>query len=212
MSISDNFTHRLILIRHGISEGCIDCRFFGKTDTSLLADAKDQITEMSLKISPWLEEFPSLKLYSSPLSRATDTLQILIESLELSNENLFPEIIDEFSELNFGEWEGETSSSLMNKNPEFFSKHCENIVSSNPPNGESLNDLWERVCPALDNLLFSAIGHTIVVVAHLAVNRIILCSILGIPISNFFYISQNNASLNVIDFKGELPQVRLING
>ena len=60
MSISDNFTHRLILIRHGISEGCIEGRFFGKTDTSLLADAKDQITEMSLKISPWLEEFPSL--------------------------------------------------------------------------------------------------------------------------------------------------------
>ena len=212
MSISGSFTHRLILVRHGISEGSLEGRFFGKTDTLLLPNAKEQIIQASSKISPWLEEFPSLKFYSSPLRRATSTLQILTESLKLSKKNFFSEVVNEFSELDFGEWEGETSSSLMEKYPEIFSDHCRNIVKSNPPGGESLTDLRSRVCPTLLNILSCSVGHTIVVVAHLAVNRVILCSILGMPISNFFFISQNNASLNIIDFKEEVPQVRLING
>ena len=177
-----------------------------------MPNAKEQIIQASSKISPWLEEFPSLKFYSSPLRRATSTLQILTESLKLSKKNFFSEVVNEFSELDFGEWEGETSSSLMEKYPEIFSDHCRNIVKSNPPGGESLTDLWSRVCPTLLNILSCSVGHTIVVVAHLAVNRVILCSILGMPISNFFFISQNNASLNIIDFKEEVPQVRLING
>ena len=212
MSIYGNSTHRLILIRHGISEGSLEGRFFGKTDTPLLTDGKEQTIQISSKISPWLEEFPSVKFYSSPLCRATSTMQILIESLKLRSKILSSEIVNEFSELDFGEWEGETSSSLMEKCPQLFTEHCRNIVTSNPPGGESLSDLWNRVCPSLSNILSSAGGYTVVVVAHLAVNRVILCSILGIPISNFFFISQNNACLNIIDFKEEVPQVRLING
>ena len=212
MSFSRHFTHRLLLIRHGISEGSVQGHFFGKTDTILLPEGKEQVIEASSKVSRWLNKFPSLKLYTSPLRRATGTLEILIKSLKLNNENLSSEVIHEFSELNFGEWEGETASSLLEKYPESFPEHCKNIVTSSPPGGESLSELSKRVCPALFDILSSANGQTIVIVAHLAVNRIILCRILGIPLSNFFFISQDNASLNVIDFKREVPQVRLING
>ncbi|MED5579676.1 MAG: histidine phosphatase family protein [Nitrospinota bacterium] len=212
MSFTTSSTHRLLLIRHGISEGSVDGRFFGKTDTLLLPEGKEQVIEVSSNISHWLEDFPSLKFYTSPLRRATSTLDVLIKSLDLNNENLFSRVVHEFSELNFGEWEGETSSSLLEKTPEVFSEHCANIATSIPPGGESLIELSKRVCSTLFDILSSANGHTIVIVAHLAVNRIILCRILGIPLSNFFFICQDNASLNVIDFKGEIPQVRLING
>ena len=50
------------------------------------------------------------------------------------------------------------------------------------------------------------------VMAHAGVNRVILCDALGVPLENFFRIEQDFAALNVIEYHGETPLVRLVNG
>ena len=57
---------------------------------------------------------------------------------------------------------------IIGKTPEVFSEHCANIATSIPPGGESLIELSKRVCSTLFDILSSANGHTIVIVAHLA--------------------------------------------
>ena len=49
-------------------------------------------------------------------------------------------------------------------------------------------------------------------VAHAAVNRVIVLDALGAPLRNFFRVELGFASLCVVDYHGDAPLVRLLNG
>jgi len=202
---------RLLLVRHGAGVGSEQGRFFGRTDVELSPRGEAQMREAGARLAPWLDGGGEIRCFTSPLRRARRSALILREALGLEPPGE-GEVVEGLSELDLGKWEGETYASLSAKEPERLRVHYADFVRSRPPGGESLQDLALRVRRALRRLREKMAGKNIMVMAHAGVNRVILCDALGVPLENFFRIEQDFAALNIIEYHGEKPLVRLVNG
>jgi len=206
------FSDRILLFRHGAAEGSEEGRFISRTDTELLLAGEEQVRQAARRSVNWVEGIDKVVVYSSPLLRARRTAEILMEDLSLTvgwDGGLW--ILDDLIELDLGQWEGETYESLMKKYPERMRRHYADFVNSKAPGGESLSDLAARIRPVFRRVRKGE-GEVTIIAAHAAVNRLIVCDALGVPLSNFFRIELGYASLCVIDFHEEIPVVRLLNG
>ena len=201
-------TTRVLLLRHGAAEGSKEGFFYGSTDAPLLAEGEAQVRETADRVKGWLMESETA-LYASSLTRSVKTAEILSEAMGL---DLKPVIVPDISELHLGDWEGETHASLSNQEPERLAEHYRNFVNSKPPGGgESVAELAGRVLPAFRDICDREKDKNVIVCAHAAVNRVILCDALGAPLESFFRLEQDFAALNVIDLHENAPLVRSMN-
>ena len=201
-------TTRVLLLRHGAAEGSKEGFFYGSTDAPLLVEGEAQVREAAARVRGWLMENETA-LYASSLSRSVRTAEILSAEMGLG---LKPVIVPDISELHLGDWEGETHASLSDKEPERLDEHYRNFVHSRPPGGgESVAELAARVMPAFREICAREKEKNVIVCAHAAVNRVILCDALGAPLESFFRLEQDFAALNVIDLHEDAPLVRAMN-
>ena len=201
-------TTRVLLLRHGAAEGSKEGFFYGSTDAPLLAEGEAQVREAAARVEGWLMESETA-LYASSLSRSVRTAEILSGAMGLG---LKPVIVPDISELHLGDWEGETHASLSDKEPERLDAHYRNFVHSRPPGGgESVAELAARVLPAFREICAREKEKNVIVCAHAAVNRVILCDALGAPLESFFRLEPDFAALNVIDLHEDAPLVRAMN-
>lgn len=208
MPESSGVAARVLLLRHGAAEGSREGIFYGATDVPLLAEGEAQVREAAARVRGWLMERETA-LYASPLARSVRTAEILSCEMGLGRA---PEIVPDMAELRLGDWEGESHASLKEKQPARLAAHYENFLHSRPPGeGESLADLAARVLPAFRGICARAGGRNVIISAHAAVNRVILCDALGAPLGSFFRLEQDFAALNVIDLREGGPLVRAMN-
>ncbi len=201
-------TTRVLLLRHGAAEGSKEGYFYGSTDAPLLAEGEAQVREAAARVKGWLMEGEAA-LYASPLIRSARTAEILADAMGLG---LKPVIVSDIAELHLGDWEGETHASLTKNQPERLAAHYRNSVRSKPPgDGESLEELAARVLPAFRGICVREKDKNVIICAHAAVNRVILCDALGAPLESFFRLEQDFAALNVIDLHEGAPLVRAMN-
>ncbi len=67
------------------------------------------------------------------------------------------------------------------------------------PEGENLEQVWERAIAAWHTIINSVSG-TGIVVAHDAINKAILCQLFGLSPENFWNFKQGNGAVTVIDY------------
>ena len=68
------------------------------------------------------------------------------------------------------------------------------------PEGESIKDVSERSIEAFNNICLSQKDNDLtLLVAHDAVNKTLICNILGLNYSNIWMIKQGNGGITVID-------------
>ena len=67
------------------------------------------------------------------------------------------------------------------------------------PEGENLEDVRKRAREAFDEYAKIYDGETVLVAAHDAVNKAIICDLLGLDMSHFWQIKQDNACINVLE-------------
>lgn len=79
------------------------------------------------------------------------------------------------------------------------------------PGGENLEDVRRRARAAFDDMAETYDGKTVLVAAHDAVNKVILCDLLGIDIDHFWQIKQDNACINVVEYSDGRWRLVLIN-
>lgn len=199
---------RILLFRHGAAEGSEDGRFISRTEVGLLPEGKCQVRQAAVRARHWLDGMDGVFVFSSPLLRARESAKIICREMDLPPAEEDRALV----ELDLGRWEGESYESLMAKEPERLRLHYENFVRSRPPGGESLMDLARRVRPVFRRIRDVSRGGGAVVVAHAAVNRIFVLDSLGSPLRNFFRVELAYGSLCVVEFYGDAPLVRLING
>ena len=68
------------------------------------------------------------------------------------------------------------------------------------PEGESIKDVSKRSVEAFNNICSSQKDNDIsLLVAHDAVNKTLICNILGINYSNIWMIKQGNGGITIVD-------------
>ncbi len=175
------------LLRHGETEWNKQGKFQGFTDVELNERGLSQARDSARASLQWEHSV----IYASSLTR---TVQVAEEVRKISGA---PVVTDPgLRELNLGDLEGVTGSEMRAKWPEVYNTWRDSPAEVTMPNGETLAQLQDRAWQAVLDIEGAHHGATgIVVVSHNFTIRTIVCSILGIPLSNFHRMSLGLGSL-----------------
>ncbi|MCA0395606.1 MAG: histidine phosphatase family protein [Proteobacteria bacterium] len=183
---------RILLARHGETPWNAEGRYQGQEDIPLSPVGEKQARLLGER----LRDVRIDKAVSSPLTRAYHTAQSAL------GEYRAPMLTTEmgFMEIAHGTWEGLLASEIAERDPERLQAWRERPDTVQMPGGESLKQVFRRAWEALE---WSAEGlggnDTLLVVAHDAVNRVILCHVLGIPLSRLWTFRQAPTTLNLLE-------------
>jgi alpha-ribazole phosphatase len=193
---------RFYLIRHGEVEGSESGRVLGWTDSPL----SERGLEQSRQLAEALISSKLSAVYSSDLQRARVMAEQIAEPHHLDAR---PN--QAWREINMGEWDGQTIASLHAKAPNLVALLFNDPASFEYPGGESFAAFIARVQSALEDLLATHEAGEVALVAHGGICRTIIGSVLGMPARNWLRLAQDYGCLNIIDWYGENPVLRILN-
>lgn len=152
----------LILIRHGKSEFNLKKIFTGWMDAPLAEQGKKEAHHAAENLKGFVFDMA----FTSALSRAQDTLQIILEDLGQTD---IPVTKDEaLNERHYGDLQGKNKDATKEEFGEEQVHIWRRSFDIPPPNGESLKDTCERTIPYLTEKILPEIqaGKNVVVAAH----------------------------------------------
>jgi alpha-ribazole phosphatase len=187
-------TTEVILIRHGESEWNQSHRYTGQKDVALSELGREQ----AFRLAERLKDDGITAIYASPLRRARDTAEA-IGTLARVPIKLEPGL----AEIHHGEWEGLTAHQVSEKFPAEYARWRTQPNAVVMPAGESLDDVRKRATAVWDRALLEQSGGKIVICSHDAVLRVLLLAALGLTLDHFWKWSFENASLSVIEARGD---------
>lgn len=191
----------LYLVGHGAMVSASEESSICQIDAPLSEEGVDQ----AWALREWLEPIHFSRVISSDLSRSQRTARIIVGWRTNPVETL-----PALREIDLGEWEGFSFDEIRERFPEDFAARRRDIENWRPPHGESFADCFARVNSVLDEILAGSRGN-VLLVGHTGVNRLILCSVMGIPVSDLLSIDQDYGCVNVIEFGPEHTRVQLMN-
>lgn len=192
----------IYLVRHGRIQTVDDLRrYIGYSDIPLNEVGILQAHNLQKKIV----QADIQSVYCSDLSRSRQTAEIMVEDKKVP-------IISrhELREINMGEWEGCSFSDIARRFPDEFKRRGEDIENYCVPGGESFADCRRRVLLVFQEIMETTHGD-ILIVAHAGVNRLLLCHVLGLPLTNIFRLYQDYGCLNIIHHDQTGYRVKLMN-
>ena len=193
---------RIYLVRHGQTAWNKEEIFRGRTDVPL---NETGLREAELA-GEYFREMEIHEIYSSPLLRAWETAQKIAEVQRLEVRPL-QGIID----MRFGEWEGQSLKDVQRKDGQRFQQWRNEPHRVRIPGGESLDEVRDRAMAVLEETIQSNSGKTLLFVSHRVVNKVILCSILGLDNSHFWQIGQDTTAINLIQHRDGKYVLSLLN-
>jgi broad specificity phosphatase PhoE len=119
--------------------------------------------------------------------------------------------VDDLQEIDLGVWEGLTVAEITKRYGDVVARRRADPEGVVPSGGEPLDHVQARALRAMQEILRQHQDASIAVVAHGAVNKMILLSALGAPPGAYWRIRQDNAAINIVDFGGAHPYVRVVN-
>ncbi|MCF7221267.1 histidine phosphatase family protein [Marilutibacter chinensis] len=184
---------RVLLARHGETPWNAEGRYQGQEDIPLSPIGEAQARALGER----LHAVPIARAVASPLSRARTTAELALgdrAGLLATDAGLM--------EIGHGEWEGLLASEIRERDPERLRawREAPETVLMPGEGGESLQQVFDRAWPALQRAGEGlASDETLLVVAHDAVNRVILCHLLGIPFRRLWTFRQAPTTLNLLE-------------
>jgi alpha-ribazole phosphatase len=196
--------NRVYLIRHGQVVGYENFPVYGHTDVDLTETGILQMQQMAER----LRLVGISAIYSSDLKRSALSARHIARYHDVRLYSL-----RELREMYFGDWEGMNMQEIRKGFPGELKKRQDDLVNfKGPGEGESVRQFSKRISNCFERILSEQQGKDIAIVAHGAVNRIILCSALGLELARMFNIQQDYGCLNIIDYFPDSTLVRLVNG
>ena len=183
---------RIFLIRHGETDWNKEGRFQGQINIPLNKNGKDQAE----KASKYLNGIKFNKAFSSSMDRPYETAEIILQG----KSNIEIKKIKDLVEISHGLWEGKLEVEIKEQWPELLQNWHDKPEKVIMPEGECIEDVskrsvkaWEKICLAQNSKDLTLL------VAHDAVNKTLICNILGINFSNIWMIKQGNGAITIID-------------
>lgn len=181
-------TTTIDLLRHGDVEG--GRKYRGQLDDPLSELGWKQLRATTANKQNWQH------IITSPLKRCAEFAEELAQAHSLPLQRKY-----EFKEVSFGLWEGKTAEELLNTEPDNIKKYWNDPIKTTPPQGENLLDFEKRVIDGWKNVLTDFQGKHILIVSHAGVMRMILCHILGMPLTALFKLDVGLAKVSRIQIE-----------
>ena len=185
----DGHPTRFLVVRHGQSVYGAQGRFTGREDVPLTDAGRGQATAVADRIGPLT---PAVVL-TSPLVRCRDTAKTVAGRTgapTVEDDRLLDERLGAWTGLRIDEieagWPAELA--IWRRDP-----------AAAPPDGESFVDVRERVRPLLTELRHAYRGHTVVLVTHAAVAKMILITALQVDPVVAYRLRVDTGSLSAFD-------------
>jgi len=192
---------RVFLVRHGATQLTAEGRFSGAVGVDLSDEGRWQAARLGER----LKSAALTAAYSSPLSRAADTADIIAGACGLT-----VDLRDGLREIAHGHWEGLTRVEVEERFPDEYAAWEEDPFTFAPRGGESGVAVLARALPTLREIVTAHTGERVLVVSHKATIRLLLSSLLGFDGRGYRdRLDQDPACLSVLDFRDPV-RVRLI--
>ena len=194
---------RLLLLRHGQTELSVQRRYSGRGNPALTELGRRQAEAAARYLA---ERGGIAAVMSSPLQRAYDTAATAAKALGLD-----VTADDDLIETDFGAWEGLTFAEAAARDPELHRRWLRH-TSTEPPGGESFDDVMVRVCRARERIIDRYQGATVLVVSHVTPIKILLRLALDAGPGILYRLHLDLASLSIAEFYSDgASSVRLVN-
>lgn len=178
----------LYLMRHGKTEWNELHKLQGRTDIPLNEEGRDMARKAALEY----KDVHFDVCYCSPLTRAKETAQILLEGRNV------PIITDDrLVEMGFGEYEGLANSfNIPNCPINVIFQHPE-MYTESVGGAETFDELFARTGEFLDDVVKPLLeeGKDVLILGHGAMNSSIICQVKGLPIEKFWSEGIENCKL-----------------
>ena len=185
---------RILLARHGETPWNAEGRYQGQIDIPLSATGERQASSLGER----LREVAITRAIASPLARARRTAELALGEARAAMLG----IDDGLKEIGHGEWEGLLAAEIRERDPSRLLawREAPESVLMPGPGGESLRNVADRAWPAFARACEGLSDQdTLLLVAHDAVNRVLLCRILGLPLSRLWSFRQAPTTLNLLE-------------
>ncbi|MCY7354423.1 MAG: histidine phosphatase family protein [Lysobacter sp.] len=183
---------KILLARHGETPWNAEGRYQGQEDIALSPIGEAQAEALGRR----LHDTRIDRAVSSPLSRARRTAELALGAERTAMLTTDAGLM----EIAHGTWEGLLASEIRERDGERLQMWRDAPHDVLMPEGESLQHVLDRAWPAFARVC-EGLGDddTLLIVAHDAVNRVILCRILGIPLSRLWTFRQAPTTLNLLE-------------
>jgi broad specificity phosphatase PhoE len=196
---------KLFLVRHGATAANLakPYKLLGsKPDSELAREGMEQ----ARAAGEALLGAGANRVYCSPLKRARLSAEIMAGVLGLPV-RVEPRLI----EADVGLWAGLTWEEIEQRWPTEARGFHENAERNGYLGGENYAQVLERTLPVVEHLVREHEGESLVLVGHGVVNRVLLAHWLGQPLHHARGLPQDNAGINVIEFRDGRAAVLAIN-
>ncbi len=198
---------RLLLVRHGETDWNREGRFQGQIDIPLNSQGQNQ----ARAASDFLSSVAIQRAYCSTMARPRQTAELILACHPGVPLTTTPGLV----EIGHGRWEGCLEEEIAEAWPELLAdwKRAPHTVTM--PDGETLQQVWDRSMATWNSIVVGlSPEETALVVAHDAVNKTIICALLGLSPADIWMVKQGNGGVSVVDYPqgfGGAPVVSCLN-
>ena len=187
---------RVLLVRHGETNWNKEGRFQGQIDIPL----NDRGWAQAEAAGNFLSDVAVDRAFASSLTRPRQTAEAILkqQAADLPITSC-PGLV----EIGHGAWEGCLEQEIRDGWPELLAawQTEPHTVEMPGEGGETIQQVWDRSVVAWQEIIHSLKdGETALVVAHDAVNKTILCHLLGLGPQDIWAVKQGNGGVSVIDY------------
>lgn len=185
---------KILLARHGETPWNAEGRYQGQRDIALSETGERQARLLGARLA----KVAITRAVASPLGRARRTAELALGEERAS----LLRLDDGLKEIAHGDWEGLLAAEIHGRDPARLRAWRESPETVQMPGagGESIVEVLDRAWPAFARAC-NGLGDddTLLLVAHDAVNRVILCRILGLPLPRLWAFRQAPTTINLLE-------------
>ncbi|BAY17020.1 phosphoglycerate mutase [Nostoc sp. HK-01] len=190
----------IYFLRHGQTECSRNNAFCGSIDSALTPEGFD----MAEAFASAYQSLAWTDIFCSPMRRTIATAKPLCTAIGIE-----PQLREGLKEINYGQWEGKTPEFISQEYHDDYIRWSADPAWYAPTGGEMAITIASRAMGVIEEIKHLYQSGNVLVVAHKATIRIMLCSLLGIDVGRFRYrLDCPVGSVSVVEFTSHGPLLR----